>query len=162
MNPLLVACGTDALPAEPDLKASVHAMIERGWNRGDVGVFSSTIADSVVFHYAGSPREVSREEMGAIVLRWREAFPDLRTDTDGLIAEGELVAARLTLSGTHKGPWGGAAPTGTRVRMASMMFFRFENGKLVELWESDDQLGFRRQLGIIPQSGLLERSLTTA
>ncbi len=34
--------------------------------------------------------------------------------------------------------------------MALMMFFRFEDGKVVELWEVDDQLGFRRQLGIEP------------
>jgi steroid delta-isomerase-like uncharacterized protein len=144
---------TDAAGAGPDeehLKAAVTSMFEQGWNRGEVEVFSSSIAETVDFHYAGSPQVVSREEMGAIVLRWRDAFPDLRMAIDELIAEGNLVAARLTLSGTHEGPWRGAAPTGKSVTMALMMFFRFEDGKLVELWESDDQLGFRRQLKMLP------------
>lgn len=146
---LVAACGTDGEPAHSRHKASVIAMFEEGWNRGQIEVFSSTIADSVLFHYAGDPRVVSRDEMAAIVLRWRQAFPDLRMEIHELVAEEELVAARLTLSGTHEGPWAGAAPTGRQVRMALMMLFRFEDGRLVELWESDDQLGFRRQLGLV-------------
>jgi predicted ester cyclase len=145
-----VACSEGQPPGNSHLKAAVVAMVERGWNRGEVQVFASTIADSVRFHYAGRPRIVSREEMGAIVVRWREAFPDLRMEVHELVAESDLVAARLSLSGTHQGTWAGAAPTGRHVTMALMMLFRFENGKLVELWESDDQLGFRQQLGIVP------------
>lgn len=131
-----------------DHKASVAAMFDQGWNRGEVDVFSSTMADTVVFHYAGAPRDMTRAQMGTVVLRWREAFPDLRMDIDEMIAEDDIVAARLTLSGTHQGDWAGAAPTGRHVTMALAMFFRFEGGRMVELWESDDQLGFRQQLGI--------------
>lgn len=132
-----------------DIKASVVSMFDGGWNRGEVGIFTSTIADTVRFHYAGSPRELNRDQMSSIVLQWREAFPDLHMEIEELIAEGDIAAARLTLSGTHQGIWGSAEPTGRQVSMALTMFFRFENGKMVEIWESDDQLGFRRQLGII-------------
>lgn len=144
---LSLACSNSSLQ-EADLKPLVVAMIEEGWNLGDVEVFSSTIAEDVLFHYAGSPREMSREEMAATVLRWREAFPDLEMKIEALIQERNLVAARLEFSGTHEGSWRGASPTGREVTMALMMFFRFENGRLVELWESDDQLGFRQQLGL--------------
>lgn len=147
---LLAACGTDVSSEEADLRAAVVSMFEEGWNRGAVDVFSSTMADSVLFHYAGASRMVSREEMGEIVLRWREASPDLRMEIDELVAERYLVATRLTLSGAHEGPWAGAEPTGRQIAMALMMFFRFEEGRLVELWESDDQPGFQQQLGIIP------------
>lgn len=126
-------------------------MFNNGWNRGQTGVFKETIADTVLFHYAGSPRKLSQEQMSEIVLRWREAFPDLQMEIQELIVQGDIAAARLNLSGTHEGSWAGAAPTGKQVNMALMMFFRFEDGKMVELWESDDQLGFRKQLGIIPQ-----------
>lgn len=131
-------------------KASVLAMFDHGWNQGNIDVFADSIADSVVFHYAGSSRELSREQMGAMVLRWREAFPDLSMNIDDIIAEGNTVATRLTLSGTHEGVWAGSEPTGRRVSMALTMFFRFEDGRMVELWESDDQIGFRKQLGIDP------------
>lgn len=145
---VLLSWGCETGAADP--KAAVHSIVERGWNRGEVDTFSRTLADTVDFHYAGSVREMSRDQMSAIVLRWREAFPDLRMELEEMISEGDLVAARLTLSGTHEGPWAGAPATGKSVRMALMIFFRLEGGKVVELWEADDQLGFRRQLGLIP------------
>lgn len=125
-------------------------MFEDSWNRGDIAYFDETIADSVLFHYAGSPRTLSRVEMSQFVVRWREAFPDLRMDLEELVIEDNLAATRLTLTGTQEGLWADAEPTGEKVSMALMMFFRFEDGKMVELWEVDDQLGFRRQLGLIP------------
>ena len=140
--------GSLELKKTNDLKRLVRSMIEEGWNRGDIAAFEVSLADSVHFHYAGTPRTLTRDDMAQLVLRWREAFPDLRMEVEELLAEGELVAARLTLSGTHRAPWAGVAPTGKRIKMALMMFFRFEGAKMVELWESDDQLGLRRQLGI--------------
>lgn len=134
------ACTMPSPDREIDRKSAVRALFETGWNHGRMEAFSSTLADSVVFHYAGTPAELSRAQMGDIVRRWREAFPDLHMEVEDLIVEGDRVAARLTLSGTHEGVWRGKPPTGRRVRMALMMFFRFENGRIVELWETDDQL----------------------
>lgn len=146
---LLIGCSLHPTPDRPDPKAAVVAMTERGWTGGDLDIFSSLTADTVVFHYAGTPRVMSSEQLRSGVARWREAFPDLRMSVDEIIGEGDLVAGRFTLSGTHEGPWRGAAPTGRRVSMALMMFFRFEDGLLVELWEVDDQLGLQRQLGLL-------------
>lgn len=144
------ACTFDTAPSESERKAAVVSTVERGWNRGEVEAFQSAMADSVIFNYGGTPRPMSLDQMGAAVLRWREALPDLEMEIEELVAEDAIVAARLTLSGTHRGPWRGVEPTGKHVSMALMMFFRFEDGKVVELWEVDDQLGFRRQLGIEP------------
>lgn len=141
-------CSVDKPDQRENIRMAVELMFNEGWNQGKVSVFSETIADSVLFHYAGSPRWLSLEEMSQIVLSWREAFPDLRMDIGELLIQENQAAARLTLSGTHEGPWSGADPTGKHVTMALMMFFRFEDGKMVELWESDDQLGLRNQLGI--------------
>ncbi len=132
-----------------DLKASVTLMIEQGWNQGKTEVFAPVAADPMRFHYAGVPRELSVDELCTIVGRWRAAFPDLRMEIDELVTEGDIVAALMTFTGTHMGPWAGAEPTGRQIRMAMTLFFRFEDGTLVEIWELDDQLGFRRQLGLI-------------
>lgn len=93
-------------------------MTEEAWNRGELGILDRGMADSVRFHYAGSPRTMSRDGMGRAVMRWREAFPDLRMEIDELIAEDDLVAGRFTLSGTHRGEWNGVPPTGREVTMA--------------------------------------------
>ena len=145
-----VSCERPATTQKQQIQEAVHSMFEDGWNRGDIASFDETIADSVHFHYAGSPRTLARVQMSEFIIRWREAFPDLKIDLEELVVEDNLAAIRGTLTGTHEGPWAGAEPTGEQVSMALMMFFRFENGKMVELWEVDDQLGFRRQLGLIP------------
>ena len=71
-------------------------------------------------------------------------------EIEELLIENDLAATRLTLSGIHMAPWAGAETSGEHMSMALMMFFRFEDGKMVEFWEVDDHLGFRRQLGLIP------------
>lgn len=147
---LLIGC-VEKKPEKPvEIENAVAMIFNEGWNKGNVEVFGETIADSVLFHYAGSPKKYSLEQMSQIVLQWREAFPDLHMNIEGLVTEGNRAAARLTLTGTHEGTWAGADPTGKQVEMALMMFFRFEGGKMVELWESDDQLGFQQQLGLLP------------
>lgn len=130
-------------------KAIVTALFEDGWTRGDYSVFTDSFAEKIQFHYTDTERTVHREDLDGLVDAWRVAFPDLRVEVQGLVAEGDSVAARVTLRGTHTGgPWRGAEPTGNEVSMAVMFFFRFEDGRVVEFWEVDDQLGFREQLGL--------------
>jgi predicted ester cyclase len=68
------------------------------------------------------------------------------------VAEGEWVAVRLTLRGTHLGPLGGIPPTGTRVAVKEMAFRRVEGGRLRAVWSVGDALGLRVRLGAIPAS----------
>ncbi len=60
-----------------------------------------------------------------------EEFPDVRVDIESIVAEGDMVAVRLTFSGTH-------APTGERATWPEMVFTRFSGGKAVESWEVTD------------------------
>lgn len=149
---LLFAAACDVPPdADSHRKAAVATMNDRAWSNGDVTVLDSLLADSVRFHYNGAPaRTMSRQQLAGGILAWREAFPDLRMETLDLVAEDDRVAGRFRLTGTHRGPWRGVEPTGVEVELALLMFFRFEDGQVTEMWEVDDQLGFRQQLGVIP------------
>ncbi len=60
-----------------------------------------------------------------------EEFPDVRVEIESMVAEGDIVAVRLTFSGTH-------APTGERATWPEMVFARFCEGKAVESWEVTD------------------------
>jgi steroid delta-isomerase-like uncharacterized protein len=97
----------------------------------------------------------------AFLSMMREAFPDYRFDIEDLIAEGDRVVARLTVSGTHRGAMMGLAPTGRRVRTSGIEVFRVENGKIAEHWATFDALGMLRQIGMrpIPGPSLLVRTL---
>jgi steroid delta-isomerase-like uncharacterized protein len=76
----------------------------------------------------------------------REGFPDLSVTVEDVMAEGDRVAARVTMRGTHCGEFQGVAPTGKRVEVKALDMFRISNGKIVEHWgHADDPTGYLRQ-----------------
>jgi steroid delta-isomerase-like uncharacterized protein len=76
----------------------------------------------------------------------REAFPDIRVTVEDLVAEGDRVAARVTMRGTHQRDFQGLAPTGKRVQVRAIDMFRISNGKIVEHWgHADDPTSSLRQ-----------------
>jgi predicted ester cyclase len=85
---------------------------------------------------------------------WWAAFPDLEWEFDDVVAEGDRVAVRMTMHGTHLGEFRGIAPTGKRVTMQEMAFWRIVDGKLHRAWFQADSLGLRVQLGAILPEGL--------
>ena len=82
------------------------------------------------------------------------AFPDLHTQIEDLIGEGDKVVARFVMTGTHQGEFMGIAPTGTKIRVTGISIFRIANGKIAEHWGEEDALGWLQQLGAIPKPGL--------
>ena len=81
------------------------------------------------------------------------AFPDYRWHLDGLLADGDWLAARFTDQGTHLGPFLGVGPTGRIVTTLEFAFYRLERGKITEVWVTADNLGTLRQLGALPDQG---------
>lgn len=129
-------------PSNANLVAEIF---EAGWNREEYE-FLERVAPVVPFHYNGTTTQVTPESLPGLVSAWRQAFPDLKMNIRHLISQDDLVALSLTFSGTHMGEWMGIEATGFPVLVEEMMFFRFEDGVLVEMWEVFDDEGLRRQL----------------
>lgn len=80
-----------------------------------------------------------------------QAYPDARFDVEDLVAEGDRVAVRYTLRGTHEGTTRmGVAPTGKEVEASIIGVLKFADGKIVEMWTNVDFLGLMQQMGAIP------------
>ena len=77
-------------------------------------------------------------------------FPDLTTSIDLLVAEDDLVVGHFTTSGTHQGELMGIPATGKKVSFTETHILRIANGKAVEHWGNQDDLGMMQQLGVIP------------
>jgi predicted ester cyclase len=77
------------------------------------------------------------------------AFPDLRMAEADSLREGEKVAFRWILSGTHEGEFMGVAPTGRRVEAMGMDIVRLADGEIVEHWGEFDAMGLLRQMGVV-------------
>lgn len=78
------------------------------------------------------------------------AFPDLRITIEDMVGEGDRVAWRLAVEGTHESEFRGIPATGINVRFAAQYFFRFRDGKIVERWTNFDRLAVLTQLGAQP------------
>jgi len=81
------------------------------------------------------------------------AFPDTHFTVGDMIAEGDRVVARLSVSATQHGAFMGLPPTGKHVRFTGIDIIRIAGGKLVEHWGEMDMLGLLQQLGVVPLSG---------
>jgi steroid delta-isomerase-like uncharacterized protein len=95
------------------------------------------------------------EAIGAHVLkelfaRLHRAFPDLHVTVEDLIEEGDKVAGRNTLTGTHQGEYMGLPPTGKSVTYSEIIIFRFVDGRIAETWGVVDVFSQMKQLGAIP------------
>lgn len=80
--------------------------------------------------------------------RFFAAFPECSATVEDVIAEGDTVAMRVTLSGTHEGAFMGVEPTGRAFEVGNMVFTRFADGKIAERWVQPDTLGLLEQLGV--------------
>jgi steroid delta-isomerase-like uncharacterized protein len=77
------------------------------------------------------------------------AFPDAHYTIDDMVVEGDKVATRLTVTGTHKGEFMGIPPTNKKVKVWAMTIYRVSGGKFVESWEMADTMSMMQQLGVI-------------
>jgi predicted ester cyclase len=78
-------------------------------------------------------------------------FPDIHFTVDDIFVEGDKVALRWTLRGTHKGEFAGVPPTNKQVAIWGISVDRISGGKIAETWERYDTLGLMQQLGVIPK-----------
>lgn len=129
-----------------DRRALAISIFERGWNQGDFSLLSALLAQEFAFHVHGSTHTMGTDRLEQIITAWREGFPDLLFVTHEVVAERDLVAIRLTLTGTHLGEWNGLPPTGNRIEVDHMFLFRFEEDRVVEVWEVADTGSLRSQL----------------
>ena len=91
------------------------------------------------------------EAAKGFAMGYRMAFPDLKTTTEDLIAEGDEVVVRWTTSGTHEGETEAFGPaTGNWMEVTGITIQRFEEGKIAEGWTNADTLGQMQQLGMAP------------
>jgi predicted ester cyclase len=131
-------------------KATVERAVAR-WNAHDDAYFEA-YADGAIWH--GMPPGVPETTEGArgfFTQLW-SAIPDARVTVDEVVGEGDRLALRFRLSGTHEGELMGAAGTGNPISVGAIAILRFdEAGKVAERWTQLDQVAFMTQLGLMPQ-----------
>jgi steroid delta-isomerase-like uncharacterized protein len=129
------------------------ALVRRAWEMAnDLNVIDEVYSPDLVWHEPEGDVRGS-EEAKQYVGMYLEAFPDTNFTIEDMIAEGDKVVTRWTARGTHRGELQGIAPTNKQVTITGITVHRIEGGKIVEEWDSGDNLGLMQQLGVIPEPG---------
>jgi predicted ester cyclase len=104
-------------------------------------------------------RPVGRDGLRATFEDIYTTFPDWKMEIVDLVAEGDWVVVRCTVSGTHKGVGKrpinggmlvGVAPTGKRFEVQHIHWYTVRGGKIVDHRATRDDIGMNRQLGLLP------------
>lgn len=130
-------------------KALVRKFVDEFWNQGNLDAADELMAVDAVIHepVAGAPADLK-----PFARAIRTAFPDWHSTVEEFVVEGDRVVERWTGRGTQNGEFQGIAPTGRKVTVPGVVFYRIAGGKIVEFRGLFDRLSLMQQLGVIPGS----------
>ncbi len=116
------------------------------FSTGDLKVMDEVFAANVVDLLPLQGQTPGVEGFKERLTRLRNSFPDLSFTIETMIAEGDMVAERAMLRGTHLGKFMGVAATGKKVTGNMMAFSKFSDGKVVERGRIINVFGMVRQI----------------
>jgi steroid delta-isomerase-like uncharacterized protein len=134
------------------LKALTLEGFERMFNQGDLDFVDTAIAPDAVDHQEPEGTDFAAH-LKHVISTLRAAFPDLRFDVQEMICEGDTVACRSTMTGTHQGslrigPMASLPVNGDRIDVPHMHFFHYDaEGRLTDLWHVWNTIALARQIG---------------
>lgn len=137
-----------------DNKTIVRRFYEEVVNEGNMTLAGELIARDFTEHGGPPGQPTGMAGFRQFVTMVTTAFPDLHVTIEDMIAEGDKVAARVTVRGTHTGNlMGNIAPTGRHATWTGIDIFQIAGGKIIGRWNQRDLLRLMQQLGVIPAPG---------
>jgi predicted ester cyclase len=109
-------------------KNIVRRFITEILEKGNVSLVDQFCAPDYVNRMTGQGVE-SLKQVGGLV---KAAIPDYHISIENLVAEGDQVVARFTISGTYTGSVMGSKPTNKPINVRGLTYYRLSNGKIVE------------------------------
>ena len=127
-------------------KAAAQQVIDDLFSKGRYELIDQLYAKDCVIHT--NSKTLRCEEGIEEGKGFRAAAPDLVMTADQAVEQGNIVTVRWTARGTNTGQGNGIPATGKKLLVHGTSRFRFENGKIAEVWTNYDHHGMLRQLGV--------------
>lgn len=120
-------------------------------NTASENLAEELISPNAIFHAPGQP-EPMKGPNGylTIINMMRSGFPDIQWTLEDIVVEGDKIAARFTMRGTHQGNFFGVPPTGKSIIVQAMNFYYLSEGQIIGEHGQPDFLGLLQQIGAIP------------
>ena len=133
-------------------KALMQRWFEEVWNKGREEGIDEMFSEDGVAH--GLQDAHGNELFGPAGFKpffknFRSAFPDIEVIIEDSVAEGDMVAVRCRVRGTHAGEGINVAATRLPVDFAGICIARINDGKIAEAWNNFDFLGLFQQIGAL-------------
>jgi steroid delta-isomerase-like uncharacterized protein len=135
--------------------ATPNAALAQRWMRlwnaaSDLAAIDELVTPDFVSHSAPPGLPGGPAGLKQWVAIFQAAFPDLYSEVDDVISDGDRVVERFHAGGTHRGDFFGIPPTGRSGTTTGINIFRVVDGRIAEHWGNSDDLGLMVQLGVIP------------
>ena len=124
-----------------------RAVIERGFNSGDLAALEGVVAPDMIEHQDGATSGI--DGLRALITELRTGFPDLHLAIQDTATSGDTAWFRIRSTGTNDGPLWGRPPTNRAIDITVIDIMRVEDGLMVEHWGVADRLAVLKQIGAI-------------
>jgi steroid delta-isomerase-like uncharacterized protein len=137
-------------------KTLAHEWFEEVWNKSQINAIDRLLAEDAVAH--GLVDENGQELRGPAGFKpffsqFTKAFPDIHVEVADTISEGDKIAARCIVTGTHQGEMLGVSASNRPVEFTGITILRVKDGKIAEAWNNFDFQGLSKQIGALVQAG---------
>lgn len=130
--------------------SQTKGLFEEVLNKGNIAACHDFIADQVKLHDPAAPHHNEGiEAFKELERSYKQAFPKKKVRIDDIFAINDKVVVRWTCQGIHQGELQGIAATDSDVKISGISIYRFENGKITDIWQEWDRLGLLEEIGEI-------------
>src|SRR5690242_10687034 len=131
-----------------------HEWFDEVWNKQQAATIDRLLAPDVIAH--GLADENGNEirgpsEFKKFFVQFTKAFPDIHVEVADTISEGDKIAARCIVTGTHRGDTLGVPGSNKPIRFTGIAILRIKDGRIAEAWNSFDFQGLSKQIGALVQ-----------
>ncbi len=135
-----------------DYDTFIHRWFEEVWNnRSERAIDEMFAEDGIANGLNDADGNALRGPEGFKTLHraFLAAYPDLKITVEDIVSEGDKIAARCTVTGTHSGDALGVAPTNQPVEFTGMTIIQIKDGKIIEAWNEFDFMKMYSQIGAL-------------
>jgi predicted ester cyclase len=125
----------------------MHRWFEQVWNQGRQDAIDEMMAEDTIIH--GLQEDIrGPEAFRPFHRQFRSAFPDMHITVEEVLIDGDMLAARCFVAGTHTGPGLPLKAGGKPASFTGMCMARVKHGKMIEGWNNFDFLALYQQIGM--------------
>ena len=152
----LTSCGkkeatTATMDPTVDSMKTAYMAVMQAFETGNTTDLDKYVAADAKDHQAmpGYPEGI--EGMKKMIADFKTSMPDAKYTVEDMRVDGDILVARVRMSGTNTGPMMGMPATNKKIDNAMFIdWVRWNNGKFVEHWGVGEEMKMMEQLGLMP------------